>query len=110
MSIDVISSLYCSQCHTVLEGDNACVFVSTTPDQQHDVVTATHTRALKCLFGALPQPDAATQLAPVFRFTLSYVDVHNERVTDMLSLTTTAARCVLYAVPVPVLRRSGWSG
>lgn len=39
------------QAHCVLEGDNACVFLSTTPDLTSELANAAHHKALNCLFG-----------------------------------------------------------
>jgi hypothetical protein len=77
----------------VLEGDNACVFLSSTADISSEIANAAHYRALKTIFGCFPAVDTfqSGDSAP-FRLTLSYVDVCLERAADMLSLSAAVHR------------------
>lgn len=81
------------QALSVLEGDHACVFLSSTADISAETANAAHYRALKTIFACLPSHDAfqGGESSP-FRLTLSYVDVCLERAADMLSLSAAVTR------------------
>ena len=74
------------------------MFSSSTPDIAIDAINALHSRVLKALFEAAAvdvgassaspiSPTSAGEAAPLFRITLSYVDVSQEHLYDMLALT-----------------------
>ncbi len=83
--------------HGAIEGDNACILTSSTPDLAADTANAVHSRVLRVLFDAAAvdlgmsytslSPTSAGATVPLFRITLSYVDVCMEHLFDMLALT-----------------------
>jgi hypothetical protein len=69
----------------VIEGENVCIFSSTTPDLAVETANAIHARVLRTLFNAVAL-DGSGLSTSTCRVTLSYVDVCMEHLFDMLAV------------------------
>lgn len=85
----------------MVEGDNAVVFSSCTPDLAVETAHALHARVLRAVFACVGGGEPALALDPssaVLRVTLSYVDLCMEHLFDMLSLPPYVMCSVSHAV------------